>query len=387
MKSEHISDALQMLPDEILQETQRVRSRKKRINGIRRKWLAAVAVLVLVVSGSWLFLQIFTENDAKELPVLTVSRECRGGDMGSFECFMAYDISEQVNGNPWTKGADISALPVYRTPLDLEAYETKGEVYGGDLGRMESVLRDTAVRLGQDGDTVEIEKRKGLYYLDAYLTTEKDGISIEVGHDLTAHIEFEPPVSIQEEYHFDYNSSYEELQTVAEYLKEEYNVLIGMRYPQTNIDGGNYDYDKHQSYQLEFYDGSGDLVNQIINYNFNKVAFYSSENKLWLMRIFQPDLSQKVGEYPIISPNEAEEYLLRGDYVTSVPYEIPGREYVKKVELVYQTQVWEQYYMPYYKFYVELPEEQEDGMKTYGIYYVNALDRQYLSYQDEARFN
>lgn len=387
MRGEHISDALHMLPDEVLKETEQVRSRRKKRNRSWRKWMAAAACLVLAVSGIWLFSQNFAKHDREELPQLTVSREWRGGDMGMFECFTAYDISEYVNGNPWTAETAVSTLPVYHTPLDLEAYETKGDVYGGDTVRMESVLRDIADRLRLDGNMLTIKKEKGVYYLDAYLRAEKDGISIEVGHDLTTDIEFEPALSIPEGYYFDDNSSYEELEEAAEYLKEEYGTLIGMKQPRVSIDGGDYDYDKNQSYQLGFYDGSGDITNQIINYNFNRVIFYGSENKLWMMRVFQPDLSYKVGDYPIISQDEAQECLLSGDYITSVPYEIPGREYVKKIELVYQAQVWEEYYMPYYKFYVELPEETEDGRKTYGIYYVNAVEKRYLSYQGEARFN
>ena len=61
-------------------------------------------------------------------------------------------------------------------------------------------------------------------------------------------------------------------------------------------------------------------------------------------------------------------------------------KYVKKVELVYLTDVFEAYFMPYYKFYVELPEEKEvtDSkgdieMKTYGAYYVPAFESRYIS--------
>lgn len=35
--------------------------------------------------------------------------------------------------------------------------------------------------------------------------------------------------------------------------------------------------------------------------------------------------------------------------------------------------------MPYYRFYVELPEEESDGMKTYGAYYVPAVEEKYIS--------
>ena len=57
--------------------------------------------------------------------------------------------------------------------------------------------------------------------------------------------------------------------------------------------------------------------------------------------------------------------LLNGSYLTTVPYEISGPEYVKKVELIYRTGSHEQYFMPYYRFYVELPEEEmENGRKS-----------------------
>lgn len=59
---------------------------------------------------------------------------------------------------------------------------------------------------------------------------------------------------------------------------------------------------------------------------------------------------------------------------------MPGLDYVAKVELVYRTGELEEYYMPYYRFYVELPnEERDDGLKTYGAYYVPAVDNVYIS--------
>ena len=105
--------------------------------------------------------------------------------------------------------------------------------------------------------------------------------------------------------------------------------------------------------------------------------------RIW---IHQPDLSQKVGDYPIISVAEAKTLLKKGNYSTSSPYQLPGMKHVKKVELVYLTDVFESYFMPYYKFYVELPEEKgvtdslrDTDMKTYGVYYVPAVESRYIS--------
>jgi hypothetical protein len=65
-------------------------------------------------------------------------------------------------------------------------------------------------------------------------------------------------------------------------------------------------------------------------------------------------------------------------------------EYVAKVELVYRTGGTEQYFMPYYRFYVELPDmERENGLKTYGAYYVPAVEGEYISNMPvwDGRFN
>lgn len=55
MKQEQLSDALNYLPDEMLEETEHVRSvtRQKRI---WRKWMAAAACLVLVFCVSLLMI-------------------------------------------------------------------------------------------------------------------------------------------------------------------------------------------------------------------------------------------------------------------------------------------------------------------------------------------
>ena len=82
----------------------------------------------------------------------------------------------------------------------------------------------------------------------------------------------------------------------------------------------------------------------------------------------------------MITAADAKELLLEGNYITTVPYEIPGEEYLAKTELVYRTGNGEEYFMPYYRFYVELPElERENGLKTFGAYYVPAVSQAYIT--------
>ena len=87
-----------------------------------------------------------------------------------------------------------------------------------------------------------------------------------------------------------------------------------------------------------------------------------------------------MGDYPVITAGEARELLAEGHYLTSVPYEMPGEEYIRRVELIYRTGTQEEVFMPYYRFYAQLPQEKrEDGLNTYGAYYVPAVSGEYLT--------
>lgn len=58
-----------------------------------------------------------------------------------------------------------------------------------------------------------------------------------------------------------------------------------------------------------------------------------------------------------------------------------GMEYVKKVELMYKVSYHTKVYMPYYEFYVELPQEElgtPNNINHYGLYYVPAVEGKYI---------
>lgn len=361
------------------------------------KWGAIAACLaIMVYAGTRKFPQE-THEDMAELPMLSITENTSEG-MG-FEGYWAYEVSELVNANPWSKSLEISTLPVYRNPL---TYDENYIASGADFDKMQEFLLEIADRFGIDTNTLTItddapdEETKQMisrklqmevavipdgYFDPTKLIIEADGLKIEVNQAMTATIFFEPAISLADEYNFTNYAPYEDIVAVAEHLKTEYKDIIGIDNPQMNICGGDYNIYAQQSYSIKFFDASGNDTQKIINYNFNQVTFYcNSEGELWLARICQPDLSEIVGNYPIITPKQASELLLNGNFLTSVPYEMPGSRYVRKMELVYRTGEWEEYYMPYYCFYVELPEDElENGLKTYGVYYVPAVDGTYIS--------
>lgn len=312
---------------------------------------------------------------------------------------MAYDASELVSANPWREDMELATMPVYQNTLD---YDYNFIASGVDFEKMQKFLLEVAGRLGLDANELTItddapdeESRKKIiekfnevgdtvpegYFNPTRLIIEAEGLKIEVDRTMTAKVTFEPAVTLPDKYNFIYFASYEDIAAVAEYLRTEYKDFIGYENTLVNIHGGDYNIYAQQMYDIEFFDAGGNDTELIINYNFNRTAFYcDGEGNLAMARIYQPDLSKKVGDYPIISLAQAEELLSKGNYLTTVPYEMPGSEYVRKVELIYRTGELEEYYMPYYRFYVELPqEERENGLKTYGAYYVPAVESTYIS--------
>lgn len=386
MKKEQLSDALNLINDDIIQQTDAARKVNKRYKTMRIARVCVAACLVLAITATAILLYPkFNENSIKKpepdnhnLPKLEISQNF--GTMG-FEAYMAHDISELVNENPWYDGCAITTLPVYKNTLNVDKI---GKITNIDNDKMNSFILDIAKRYGLKENEIEIT-RDSRAYTDS-LFVKAENFEIRVDPELTATIEFDPAVSLPDEYNFTYyNSSYEDMFAAAKYFKSEYSNLINFKKPQINITRGDYNIYDQQSYSIEFFDSSGDLVHDIINYNFNQIAFYCDDDgNMDMIRIFQPDLSKKIGDYPIITANEAKELLAKGNFISSVPsrYEM-NIENARKVELVYRNTYWlDKTYMPYYKFYIELPELENrfgHGLKHYGAYYVPAVKSEYIS--------
>lgn len=406
MREEHIIDALNLLDTDIIEETDAIRSnpirsKPERIRKHTWKWVAAAstltaACLALVIYAGNRHLPQEPANTVKQeenLPMLIIA-ENTSDDMG-FEGYRAYDISELVNNNPWGWEEQPTTLPVYKNQLSVDE---NFHLVGADFGKMRELLDEIAERFGLDTNTLQItddtpdeETRQEItakldgdvpdgYFDPTKLIAKAEGIEITVFQDMLVTVEFEPAISLPKKYNFSYSASYEETTEVAKYLQKKYSDFIHMENPQINIYDGHYDYDLQRNYQISFFDAGKNITEAIINYNFNWVGFYCDDDgKLCLTSTRQPDLSQKIGNYPIITEGEAKDLLLKGNCITTVPYGLPEENYIAKTELVYRTGSREQYFMPYYRFYVELPEEESDGMKTYGAYYVPAVEEKYIS--------
>lgn len=371
MKNEKLLEAIGQIDDQMIMEASEIQKPKKQW----LKWCAGAACLVAaVLAGVILIPDNAAPVELPQLPMLTVSQNESGA--WGYEAYCAYDISELVSSNPWSEKTDLTVLPVYQN------------VQTGDRTEMEAWAEEIAGRLGISGDWKitweqgQADKITGqMMESENKLTLKADGVTVDVDSSMTAQILLEPAVALPEGYDFHHYSSYENIASVAEFLKQEYKELIGFAEPQINICGGDYDFYGRQMYQIEFFEGAAAETEQILRYHFNRVSFYCDDDgKLFLIRLSQQDLSGKVADYPIITSSAAEALLTDGKYITSVPYEMPGKRYIRKGELVYRTGKSETYWMPYYRFYVELPEQElSNGLKTYAAYYVPAVHESYIS--------
>lgn len=380
MNTEHISDALNLLDDDMIDETNALRGSRKRpsMGWFKRLAAAACAALAVCLGAGLLHTgRDLPQTDIADLPKLPLSEEVTQPNGMGYEGYLAFDSSELVNANPWRPDAEFSTLPVYRNLVPLDPAGVPKVT--PDPVQTREVLLETAVRLGLDPDNMEIDEEPefGLGF-----TAEAEGVSIRAWADRLVTISFDPAVSLPEGYRFDDSASYEEIAAAAEYFKVQYKDLIAMDDPQVNISGGDYTIYADQMYSLEFFDVGDDPVDTLLNYNFHRAAFYGNdEGRLFIIRLYGTDLSEKVGDYPIITPKAAQELLLEGRYITNVPYKLPeGEQCIRKVELLYLTGGREQYFMPYYRLLVELPQEtRENGLRSYGAYYVPAVEEIYLT--------
>ncbi len=398
MKNERLLDAIGDIEDELISNAVNDTKTKKKGGWLRWGGIAA-CLAAAVLFGLQFIPQEKSVIQTGPLVKITVPEQIKA-DMGLGNV-SAYDASEFVSGNPWNENTELTTLPVYKNPLTY-VHNGTYEVLGADFDKMRERLLEVAKRLGLDTDNLTItddspdeatrqqiiEKFKitgdtvpEAYFKPTRLMAKTNGVMMEVDMEMTVTISFEPAVTLPDQYNYTHYAPYEDYVSVSKYLKEEYKELIGMEDPQVNIDGGDYNIDLKQSYQIEFFKGSDNEVEQIVNYSYNKVMFYCDESgRLSMVRVVMTDLSQKMGDYPVLTVSKAQELLLAGKYITSVCDEMPEKDNINKVELVYGIGWEEEYYIPYYRFYVELPKEKgDDGLNSYGYYYVPAIDSAYIS--------
>lgn len=316
------------------------------------------------------------------------------GGMG-FEGLLFYDISESGNANPWTKSAELETLPVYKNMayvnelglsvwFDEEALLQKAKEAAEGIGVEIISIDYNRVKEAYANVPEEIAEIQDKVYM---LTAITENGSIRIMGNGNISIFLEEAIELPEKYSFTWeNTSDTEAEETIQYLLKQYMNLKSFKSPIVDS-WGDYSYFGSQHRNYYAFEGNGTLEEQIVNYNFDKIEFSpNGEGKLWVIG-YGKDCAEKIDDYPIISWEMAQELLLRGDYITTVPKEyleddIVKKEFIAKVELVYRTASYDEVYMPYYRFYVELTERKAsnvaEGLKSFGAFYVPAVCGEYL---------
>lgn len=376
-KNQELLLAMNEIDEKYIEEASTFKKAKK----ISIAKLSAIAAAIVLICGAGLSIYLSAplgknglyDNlpKADENPPIIEIGDITNLGMG-FEGYLANDVSELVNANPWSEDMNIEALPVFEnTYYD----KSSGNPKKPDFEAMEQRLLEICERMGVDSKDVVIqnnyppedvikditEKFQSIgqsvppeFFSISCVYVVADGIEITVDSNLETQIDFKPAIKLPEKYNFAHFASYEETSSVGEYLKKEYKDLIGIKNPTADIYGGDYTYSGDQGYKIQFFDNEGNIAENIINYNFNRVSFACNDSgALFIARIAKPDLSKKIGTYPIISAEEARKLLTEGKYITTCD-KFPGEEYIRKTELVYREGKYEKVYMPYYRILVEL---------------------------------
>lgn len=365
MKSQRLLYALGDINDEYIEQASPKQKKSK-------TWLkvcaVAACVAVCVAAGFGFFV------NEKKLPMLTIGNIFEGGM--SMEAYFAYSADELVFNNPWSKDNSPESLPVYKNSVYAEDGNPD---YNAE--QMKKILLEYAEKIGINAEEKDVRETVYDSFYGYYV--EQENIRIEINIYMMLNVEISSENVLPSGYTLDSYASLDELKKTAEYLKTKYADFLGMSKPVADITLGDYNVYGRRNFSLYFYDGSGDISEQIASYNFGKVHFWADENgNLHISRSCREN--ETVGLYPIITADEAMDLLVEGKYVTSVCTEFGGKEKVKKVEIVYHVSNLSETFVPYYRFYVEIENsgdigETFPGMKTYGTYYVPAVESKYIS--------
>ena len=377
MKAYDLLDMIGNVDDGIIAEA---KERKRPSIPRWAKWAAAAACLLLVAGGIFVITRPgkTTPGISGELPQISIPKyEFNGG----FEGLLYYSAEELENGNPWQEDMALKTLPVFRNGSCDEA-EMMAELENA-AKLLDLEILETKVKTNAEKD------------LDGTILPGDTVYSIRAITDngnLTAYaygsLVYEPGgYDLPEAYHFTYSDTSDaEAEAVMAYLTETYSSFLNFDHPEIVLQG-DYTYSGDYIRNYFAYDSSKDMTERILNYNFRAAQFAPDDDgNLMLIRLNDGlRMTEKLGDYPLISAAEAKQKLLDGQYQTSVPVAMPGEKYIAKVELVYRSGPSEEVLLPYYRFYVELQDAdgwqmtQSNGLKTYGAYYVPAIQDEYIS--------
>ena len=416
MKPEQISDALNFLDDELIQETEQLRNSHKRPNKTYWKEFRMIAAcLALFMIGSLYFNNFLeqpvdpitpteTENfrDATEdeidtpssgtlsspkLPMLILSGLF--GNLGSgFDEIIYDDIAKFVAMSPWEENLTPEEMPVFENKY----YTADFVPYGFSKEEMEETLKQIVSGLGTE--LLNSNYTEATQYVSAYLTATTTLAEIQIDGAGNVTIRF-LPLELPEKYRVREDTPDDVALDSINYLIERFSGLFG--YSETIVEiYPQYDYLGRSQRRYTVYEGRSDLADSedvtgaLLKRRYLASEFtFSEQGELESIRIKHGlSCAEQLEDYPVITTKEACQLLLNGKYFSqgSVSFRV-SEERIAAVELVYLPSNHLETIIPYYCFYVEDPDasfsESADpklieNLKIYRKCYVPAVEEEYI---------
>ena len=382
MNAEKLALALAETPLEYIDEAINYRRARKARPALRAFAAAACLALSIYAGARALWPQAAPEpTPDANLPVLELDAGLFTDGQGSFLLRMR-SFSEYSFGSPWSADAELAALPVFANPVEYAPVEQNRAALSWDEPAMRERLLGLAASLGTDAGEDDI-----VCSLDAdgalwSLSLSGGGVNIEVLRDLSARVNFETPLELPVD--FGHDSPREDYEAAGEYFAEHYAARFGIENPRWSVGGGEYKYDGvTQRYSLRIYEAGKNVAESLVNYCFGGLTLIPGEDGGLRTIRLEPVAAGSLGNYPLISLDEATELVLNGGELPNTLSTLRAED-MTGVTLAYHIGMYDEYYMPYYCFaFVErepfYTETLPEGFTGYSLYYVPAVSGEYLS--------
>ena len=311
--------------------------------------------------------------------------------------YTASDIENSAADNPWSEETELTSLPVFKnkSPDTYAGFIPEGirclteEQLTEMLDNTVRALGVTVRESGFDHINWDTGENADLpVWLAARCSGEEYGvdmIDITVRADSNISVSFIDPLKLPEEYMIaDPDTDNTRKEKLLSYLADRFKNLLQFENPILSTSN-----DKYSGYKV--YDGSENIVKSIVNYNLANASFRIEEEGLYEIRLGNLlCISDYMGDYPVISLERARELLLSGSYLKRFPDSFLkggaiNEEDIVKAELIYLNDTDDEYFKPFYHFYVEIDSSSlefydDDGqpLTLYGDVYVPAVEAEYI---------
>ncbi len=353
MKGEDLFNALGKIDDRFIEA-----AALKKVAFYRKsifKGAVAAAACLCLIAGGYSVASVIMARDG-DLPKIGYTIVFDG--MG-YEGTDELSMKNSQDINPWNENVVLETLPVYKNLCYNEGKLSQKYFNVLDLKKQAEELAD---KLGMSyGNTqISLSQEKEVYSFS--LETEKGTVrAFPKGSNITVRESDLPLIEKHMQSFYNKNSNSEAETGV---------------YNEYSVDG------ELLTTKTRTYYKSGNIAEDIISFNMQSHYLTESGNYLTGSSDNYLNGSEKLGDYPVINLEKARVKLLRGEYISSADENnVEGgklaEDVIAKADLIYYTTGNQEYYLPYYRFFVEYSPD-DNAIQQYAYFYVCAVADEYL---------